>query len=655
MKKLPLLILLLLLMAKSTPGQNRKVDSLKRQLAIAKDDTTRILVISEICAVYQTNDFDSLQVYCKKGLALAQQVEFPKGEVQIMANFAVGLQLHGDTPQSLALLFKALQIAEERHLTGETIHCLDHIGDAYWYLNDFPKSITYYKWANKLIKTTRNSTGRLNYYTDEDLNLGLAFLSLNMMDSAKTYVEGYAKKSFSDDRDYNYYLALRGQIEFRTGNLKKGFDDLKQSVRLDEVNLDDYNDCQSCYYLAGFFKITGQSDSSIFYAKKGLAAAQRIDYKMGILYNSKFLAEQYEGKVNDLAYYYLKLANSINETLFGSGKVKELQKVLSEEQERQRQKEAERIAYQTRLKEYAFFAGLCIVLFIAFILYRNNLREKRGKKLLEEKNELIEITLADLKSSQTQLIQREKMASLGELTAGIAHEIQNPLNFVNNFSEVNEEMIDELEDALNSGNIGEALAIAGDIKQNEKKIGYHGKRADSIVKSMLEHSRISTGEKQHTDLNELCDQFLKLSYYGQQTKNDNFSAELITNFDENLPKANVYQQEIGQVLLNLFNNAFYAVKQKLKTAEADYKPKVSVTSTTENGNIIIIVKDNGNGIPDAIKDKIMQPFFTTKPTGDSTGLGLSLSYDIVVKGHGGSVMVNSKETEGAEFIISLPI
>ncbi len=172
---------------------------------------------------------------------------------------------------------------------------------------------------------------------------------------------------------------------------------------------------------------------------------------------------------------------------------------------------------------------------------------------------------------------------------------------------------------------------------------------------MLEHSRTSTGEKQRTDLNELCDQFLKLSYYGQRAKDDNFNAELITHFDKNLPKANVSQQEIGQVLLNLFNNAFYAVKQKLKTAEADYKPEVSVTSTTENGNIIIKVKDNGNGIPDAIKDKIMQPFFTTKPTGDGTGLGLSLSYDIVVKGHGGSVMVNSREGEGAEFIVKLPI
>ncbi len=647
-------MLVLLLFAKSSLGQNGQVDSLKRQLAIAKNDTSRILVISEICAVYQTNDFDSLKIYSKKGLALAQQVDFPKGEVQIMANLAVGLQLHGDMPQSLALLFKALQIAQERHLTEQIIHCLNHLGDAYWYLNDFSRSITYYKSADKLIKTA-NSEGKLDYYTDEDLNLGLAFLSLNMMDSAKTYVEEYSKKSSEDDPNYSYFLALRGQIEFKTGDLKKGFDDLKQSVRLNEANHDDYNECQSCYYLAGFFRKTGQSDSSIFYAKKGLAAAQRINYKVGILYNSKFLAEQYEGKVNDLAYYYLKLANSTNETLFGSGKVKELQKVLSEEQERQRQKEAERIAYQTRLKEYAFFAGLCIVLFIAFLLYRNNLREKRGKKLLEEKNELIENTLADLKFSQTQLIHSEKMASLGELTAGIAHEIQNPLNFVNNFSEVNEEMIVELEDALNLGNIGEALAIAGDMKENEKKISQHGKRADSIVKSMLEHSRTSTGEKQRTDLNELCDQFLKLSYYGERAKDDNFNAELITHFDKNLPKANVSQQEIGQVLLNLFNNAFYAVKQKLKTAEADYKPEVSVTSTTENGNIIIKVKDNGNGIPDAIKDKIMQPFFTTKPTGDGTGLGLSLSYDIVVKGHGGSVMVNSREGEGAEFIVKLPI
>jgi two-component system NtrC family sensor kinase len=248
------------------------------------------------------------------------------------------------------------------------------------------------------------------------------------------------------------------------------------------------------------------------------------------------------------------------------------------------------------------------------------------------------------------------MASLGELTAGVAHEIQNPLNFVNNFSDLNRELIDELRQSLKRNDMADALSIADDIQQNEEKVNQHGKRADFIVKGMLQHSRTSTGEKQLTNINVLADEFFKLSYHGLRAKDKTFNAELITNFDENLPKVNIASQDMGRVLLNLFNNAFYAVNQKQKTAGADYKPTVTVsTFAPPSGGWGVTVKDNGNGIPDAIKDKIMQPFFTTKPTGEGTGLGLSLSYDIVVKGHGGTITVDTKEGEGSEFTIYLPI
>ncbi|MDB5131257.1 MAG: hypothetical protein JWR02_1006 [Mucilaginibacter sp.] len=274
---------------------------------------------------------------------------------------------------------------------------------------------------------------------------------------------------------------------------------------------------------------------------------------------------------------------------------------------------------------------------------------------LEAAKQEVEQTLTGLKAAQTQLIQSEKMASLGELTAGIAHEIQNPLNFVNNFSEVNQEMIDELKEELKGGNLEEAIAIADSIRQNEEKINHHGKRADFIVKGMLQHSRTSTGEKQLTNINVLADEFIKLSYHGLRAKDKSFNAEMISHFDPGLPKVNVVQQDIGRVLLNLFNNAFYAVSQKQKISGAIYKPEVTVNTSSENGSVVIKVKDNGIGIPDAIKDKIMQPFFTTKPTGEGTGLGLSLSYDMVVKGHSGQIRVNSEEGEFTEFIVALPV
>ena len=216
-------------------------------------------------------------------------------------------------------------------------------------------------------------------------------------------------------------------------------------------------------------------------------------------------------------------------------------------------------------------------------------------------------------------------------------------------------MIDELEEELKSGNIDEALAIAADIKQNEQKINHHGKRADGIVKGMLQHSRTGSGEKQQTNINTLADEFLRLSYHGLRAKDKTFNSEMVTHFDPDLPLINVLPQNMGRVLLNLFNNAFYAVNQKYKSLGAAYKPEVSVTTLVKDGQVIIKVKDNGNGIPDTIKDKIMQPFFTTKPTGEGTGLGLSLSYDIVVKGHGGKIDVNTKEGEFTEFYIQLPI
>ncbi|MDP9080405.1 MAG: ATP-binding protein [Bacteroidota bacterium] len=319
---------------------------------------------------------------------------------------------------------------------------------------------------------------------------------------------------------------------------------------------------------------------------------------------------------------------------------------------------------------YIVLFATAIYLFINYrsrhLIMENQLLEEkvsiRTKQLSEQQEEIITQrdqlaeTITDLKSTQNQLIQAEKMASLGELTAGIAHEIQNPLNFVNNFSEVSVELTQELKEELKAGNTDDAIAIADDLEINLGKIQHHGKRADFIVKGMLQHSRTSTGERQPTNINVLADEFLKLSYHGLRAKDKFFNAEMVTNFDENLPKTNVVQQDIGRVLLNLFNNAFYAVNQKAKIAGPDYKPTVTVTTfAPPSGGWGAKVRDNGVGIPDAIKDKIMQPFFTTKPTGEGTGLGLSLSYDIVVKAHGGKIDIDSKEGEYTEFVVTLPV
>ncbi len=281
-------------------------------------------------------------------------------------------------------------------------------------------------------------------------------------------------------------------------------------------------------------------------------------------------------------------------------------------------------------------------------------KEEQSAALLAEKQRL-EKTLADLQQTQKQLIQSEKMASLGELTAGIAHEIQNPLNFVNNFSEVSNELIDEMNEEIENGDLEEAKLIANDIKQNLEKINHHGKRADAIVKGMLQHSRKSTAEKEPTDINKLADEYLRLAYHGLRAKDKSFNATLETNFDASIGKINVIPQDMGRVILNLITNAFYATNERKKASkDSDYKPTVSVTTTKEKSQILISVKDNGNGIPKHVVDKIYQPFFTTKPTGEGTGLGLSMSYDIVSKGHGGELKVETIEGMGTTFIIHIP-
>ena len=262
-------------------------------------------------------------------------------------------------------------------------------------------------------------------------------------------------------------------------------------------------------------------------------------------------------------------------------------------------------------------------------------------------------TLENLKATQSQLIQSEKMASLGELTAGIAHEIQNPLNFVNNFSEVNKELLIEMNEEIEKGNLEEVKSIAKDVTENEEKINHHGKRADAIVKGMLQHSRSSSSKKEPTDINALADEYLRLAYHGLRAKDKSFNASMKTDFDETLEKINVIPQDIGRVILNLITNAFYVVNEKKKSGIENYEPKVTVSTKMLNDKVEIKVADNGNGIPQKVLDKIFQPFFTTKPTGQGTGLGLSLSYDIV-KVHSGELIVETKEGEGTIFSVILP-
>ncbi|MFY0607167.1 MAG: hypothetical protein JXR10_10645 [Cyclobacteriaceae bacterium] len=341
------------------------------------------------------------------------------------------------------------------------------------------------------------------------------------------------------------------------------------------------------------------------------------------------------------------METALSSSIYNQANINKIQSIKLKESLRKIESENQKRLYDNRIIMNALLGGSFFLVVVIIIIYRGSRQKQKSSRKIES-------AYNQLKSTQTQLIHSEKMASLGELTAGIAHEIQNPLNFVNNFSDLNKELLDELKDAVAQNDQEEVSAIIKDLSENETKINHHGKRAEEIVKSMLQHSRSGSVEKELTDINALADEYLRLAYHGLRAKDKSFNADFKADLDPNLPKVKVVSQDIGRVILNLINNAFQAVKG-VEKPEVVVSTKLISPLEGEQRGVLITVSDNGSGIPDDIKEKIFQPFFTTKPTGEGTGLGLSMSYDIVTKGHGGEIKVESEEGKGTKFIISLPI
>lgn len=411
------------------------------------------------------------------------------------------------------------------------------------------------------------------------------------------------------------------------------------------------------YYLAKIRLKQNRPAEAIALINEELPLIREFNLRNIIIDELKLLANAYKAAGNFEQYAIsLKEALDLRETIM---KDEAQARTVSYELEKKMQEDEIRIASleatnaSNRKANMYFYGIIGLLVLFAATLARNIFNKQRSNKRLANKNVELSETLEKLQKTQGQLVQSEKMASLGELTAGIAHEIQNPLNFVNNFSEVNTELIDELNEQLAIGNLQQAKKISENIKANEEKIVVHGKRADAIVKSMLQHSRTSSRKKEMVDINALADEYLRLSYHGLRAKDSSFQAKFETSFDPHAGKVNVVPQEIGRVLLNLLNNAFYAVTERKKKHPDSDDPLVRISTKRRDGQIVVSVSDNGGGIPNEVADKIFQPFFTTKPTGQGTGLGLSLSYDIL-KAHGGELKLINKEGHGAEFVFELP-
>jgi len=633
-------------------AQESNIDSFRNIINKQRKDTTEVKAIIELGWFYVFENPDSAIIVAKEAVGSARRLNYSKGEGNALNLLGEASHTTGDFPQALEALFNALRIAREIKDKQIESNSLDFIGIAYVDLGDCQQGLNYLYEAKKLNEETpiATFTGMKGFRLS---NIGHAYEKLGKTDSA-LFFQKQAQLVSQDSApgpERALILTRLGVIEADLGNHEQALSHYREAMQIgDLLNLG-----IAQYRLAELFYRLNQPDSSLYYAHLSFTSNHKSLEKTWMLEASKLLAKLYKEENNiDSAFRYQETSLALKDSLFGPEKFHRLQLLAINEQQQQqiivqKQKEIEQEKERSdnKIKIFALLSAVGVFLLIALILYRNNRQKQKANSVLEE-------TLSNLKSTQAQLIQSEKMASLGELTAGIAHEIQNPLNFVNNFSDVNKEMIAEMKQEIDKGNYAEAKIIANDIEANEEKISHHGQRADGIVKGMLQHSRVSTGQKEATHINALCDEYLRLSYHGMRAKDKSFNAEIKTDFDDTIEKINIIPQDIGRVLLNLYNNAFYAVKERRQQNVNGYEATVLVTTTKQNGRVEIRIKDNGNGIPQKSLEKIFQPFFTTKPTGQGTGLGLSLAYDIV-KAHGGEIKVETKENEGSNFIVRLPI
>jgi two-component system, NtrC family, sensor kinase len=702
-------------------AQQKPIDSLQSVLAkyttVAnfERDTNYLNTLNELALKYNNINPDTTILLGQHIIDLCNKINYRKGKVDALKNTGLAYNVKGEYNRALAFFAEALELAVKLGYIKGAGRLYHNIGIVYSNVGKYPEALENYFKALKIreelgeklgIASSVNGIGAIYFvqrkYTDA-LNNYLKALKLSEeinyiagIESAYANIgEVYFRQGKYDEAQENLLKSLK--ITEQTGNKetmsflstligsiysKQGrYNDaiaayLKSKQRASEIGSQEYAS-RSFLGLGDVYLALKKYNEALQYTQEGIKIAKQIGYNELLRDGNEILSKIYEAKGSGMMALFhqrqFKLyADSINNqqteqraaNLAADYEYSKKEILLKAEQEK-KEVEFQKQNNQQRWIIFSAFAALFSALVVAWLIFRSRQKEKTANRLLHRQNEEIdkqknnlEKALSDLKATQAQLIQSEKMASLGELTAGIAHEIQNPLNFVNNFSEVSAELVDEMGIELKSGNRDDAMAIANDIKQNLEKITHHGKRADAIVKGMLQHSRSSSGIKEPTDINALCDEYLLLAYHGLKAKDKSFNVILKTDFDESIGNINIIPQDIGRVILNLINNAFYAAsppsKGGISEPVSNKIPTVWVSTKKEGNKVLIGVKDNGPGIPANILDKIFQPFFTTKPTGQGTGLGLSLSYDIV-KAHRGELKVETKEGEGSEFIIQLPL
>jgi signal transduction histidine kinase len=654
------IILMVLLYAKTILAQDHEKDSLLILLANAKEDTAKVNLLYQLSDLnFGILDADSASLLARQGLDLAHSIGYKSGEMKCERSLAFRAWALGDFATAVKLGYSVLEYHASVKDTQNMVFAYGALINSYRDEGDYREALRILSKSADITK----SWNKCEWCSVWIAATGSCYYGLKNFDSALYFLN--IALTYSFNHAYGWTLLMTGRTYESKNNNSAALDYFKQSIKaLSQEN--NFKDLAGAYTsIADLYQEQGLTDSAIYFGNKALNLTQKKKFNREMIGAYQVLSKAYE-KINTAeALKYYNLAMEANNNLYNQDRQRQLLSYQFNEQlrqqELQQQLEKANLLYRSRLNIYFLLGGLVILIIVAGGLWRRNIFKQRSYALLQNQKQetdfqktKAEKTLEELRSTQAQLIHSEKMASLGEMTAGIAHEIQNPLNFVNNFSEINAELGTEMKEQIQNENYQEVKRIAAEMVNNEQKILHHGKRADSIVKNMLLHSRTSSGQRELSDVNAMAEEYLRLAYHGLRSKDKTFNATIKTDFDNSVGKINIIPQDIGRVLLNLFNNSFYAVTERKKLLMDHYEPMIMVSTKKLNDHVEIVVKDNGTGIPKRVQEKIFQPFFTTKPTGEGTGLGLSLAYDII-KAHGGEIKVVTKEGEGSEFIIQLPV
>ncbi|WBA42799.1 tetratricopeptide repeat-containing sensor histidine kinase [Hymenobacter canadensis] len=679
---LPFWGILLLLAGAPARAQSPQSAPLRRALAQATSDTARVLLLADLSATYRYSRFDSVRYFARQGLRLARRIGFRRGEGRCLSRLGILMGERGNLPAALRVNLQALQLNEDSHDLAGTARTLNQTGLLYFALDDFRPALRYFLRALQLYEQSGSTDD--SQLISVLTNLGASYEGLHKLDSTAYFLNrAHALTIAPHPRGWScwgnplpYVLREMGLLHASRGQTAQAIVYYHRSAAAAVPENDQRSRSRAYQYMAELYRSRQQPDSSIFYARQALAVGQTLPFTLGILRNSALLANAFEAQRRpDSTLKYLRIMLTAQDSLYDPQRIKQLDAIGFAEQQRLRQLEDESAQLNSSIRLYLLWAGLGILSLTALLLGAFVWRQRRANHVLQQLNQQVtehktQLTqqrdrlahmLQDLRAAQSQLVLREKMATLGELMTGVAQEIQNPMSTVKNLAAISVDLCQEIREELAKLPLAfdEQQDIEGmfeNLSRYQTRIVKQSQRADDIVAGMLDYSSSSPAQRQPTDLNVLANEYMRLVYHDQRLKNRLFNAALLPRLWPELPMVPLVRQDVGRVLVSLFTNAFYAVQQRQRLGlDDDYVPQVTLVTELIGDYVEVRVRDNGLGISAAAQANVFQRFFTTKPSGEGTGLGLAVSFDIITRGHGGSLRVESVEGEYTEFIMQLPV